>query len=524
MMQPSISEHRTAAPAANPYRVGLAPRTAVGTADRPAGRPVPATLAVSVALALALTIVLPGTFAAAEQAASQPNRLHVSVATFLGDWEGNEAGGVAISPGGHVVFAGRVPAAHHPDGLRPVNLLGGGDGAIVRFDASGVRPLAITRLPDPVRDVTIADDGRIIVAAGAGGVIVLDADASRVLWRDEQVSAIRVAVSEGGRIVALTADKQVRIYQRGGDLIDTRRFGDGFVTDVAIDDRSGQVFVTGFNNRHLRPRPPRGRWPVQVAFIRAFAIDNLRGSATWVNYDWPGNLLGGPQPGDEHPSRYHHLEADTRGYRLAMGRDGMLYFAGESAGGNSIFNRDPRELGRSLARNEENFTIDRHTIPYGTQANHITAFARYHPDTGKLDRLQWAIPRLINDRGNTMRPRGIAADEEGRVYLTGHAAHHIANRGDIWINDTLVHPEHGNGAFLMITSPDWRSRETWVVFGEGGTGVGIDVRGDHYALTAEATGQLVTSADAPYDGETRPNAYLVVGQRSAASAADQEEQ
>ncbi|MGC9453709.1 MAG: hypothetical protein ACP5HU_02490 [Phycisphaerae bacterium] len=458
---------------------------------------------------LAVTLVCSSS-AYAQERPQQPNRLTVSTATYLGDWEGNSPGGVAVTPEGEVVVVGRIPKGHEPGDVGPIELEGGGEGAVVRFNGAGTEVLSVTRVGSNVRDVDVDDAGRIAVAVEGAGVVVLDAEARQVLWEDADAPAVRVAAGSQGRVAALGSDKRIRIYAGNGEVLGTRRFGDNYVTDIALDDERGIVFVTGFNNKRLRMRNGR-RGPVQVAFIRAFDMDDLSGSPRWINYDWPGDPLGAAPP-DADKSDYHLLEADTRGYRLAMGRDGMLYFAGEAAGGNAIYSKDPRDLDRDLVVGEELIRIDGHTHPYNTGANHVTIFARFEPDTGKLDRLQWALSRLENTRGNTIRPRGIAADADGRAYVVGVATAHIANRGDIWINDTLVHPENASGAFLLVTSPDWHSRDTWVVFGKG-TCVGVDVREGHYALVAETRGSMVTTDNALYghtDDTPESNAYLVV--------------
>ena len=55
---------------------------------------------------------------------------------------------------------------------------------------------------------------------------------------------------------------------------------------------------------------------------------DLAGKQVWAAYGWKGQHVADIQ-----------LMADTRGYRLAVGRDGKLYLGGESAGGNTIWMR-----------------------------------------------------------------------------------------------------------------------------------------------------------------------------------------
>ncbi len=475
-------------------------------------------IAAFAAFIAALTIL--AAEAPGQQRPAGPNHARVVTATYLNGHETEadaEVGGVAVGPRGEIVFGGTLPeqGAAGWEGARRVRqteLLEGGDGAIVRLDRTGTRPISITRVGGAVRDLVVGDDGRIVAAVRGHGMIVLDREAGDIVYRDEVENTRRVAVSRSGRVVTLADNRQVRIYDPEGNLLGMRQFRDNYVEDVAIDDRSGNVFVAGFNNRRLTMRNGR-RGPVQVGFIRAFKIDDVEGDTVWSAYDWPGNPLGAA-PGGGRGEGYHLLEADTRIYRLAMGRDGGLYFAGEAAGGNAIFERLPQKLEEGAGDRYVRF--DAYSHPYNTAANHITAYGRLHPATGELDRVQSLLSRQANNRGNTLRPRGIAADERGRVYLTGVATRYIANRDEMTVNGIRVGPAPGGDAFLLITSPDWRSRQTWAAFtapgGEGGgRGMAIDVRRGLSAMAADTRNTMLTTPNAL---QRRPgpnqNAFLVV--------------
>ena len=475
-------------------------------------------IAAFAAFIAALTIL--AAEAPGQQRPAGPNHARVVTATYLNGHETEadaEVGGVAVGPRGEIVFGGTLPeqGAAGWEGARRVRqteLLEGGDGAIVRLDRTGTRPISITRVGGAVRDLVVGDDGRIVAAVRGHGMIVLDREAGDIVYRDEVENTRRVAVSRSGRVVTLADNRQVRIYDPEGNLLGMRQFRDNYVEDVAIDDRSGNVFVAGFNNRRLTMRNGR-RGPVQVGFIRAFALDDLEGDAAWTAYDWPGNPLGAA-PGGGRGEGYHLLEADTRIYRLAMGRDGALYFAGEAAGGNAIFERDPQDLDQRVGDKWVRF--DAYNTPFNTAANHIAAYGRLHPGTGALDRVQSLLPRLQNNRGNTLRPRGIAADEQGRVYLTGVSTRYMAHRDGMSINGVPVGPPSGGDVFLLITSPDWKSRHTWVAFtapeGDGsGRGLGIDVRRGLSAFAAETEGQMLTTPRAlQRRASGSKDAYLVI--------------
>ena len=135
--------------------------------------------------------------------------------------------------------------------------------------------------------------------------------------------------------------------------------------------------------------------------------------------------------------------------RLTLGRDGKLYFAAESAGGNSLFGRQPRDPAQ-LLRAEQLVQTDVFTNPtFNTPRNHITWFGRYNPADGSLEQGQFVLARLDDARlrGNSIRPRAIAADEEGRVYLVGATNASIEDRDVRTISGTAVGP-YGGGRGL----------------------------------------------------------------------------
>ena len=172
-------------------------------------------LAVVVLAVVVLAVALVAATAAAQQQSRSDGPQHARVvgATYI-NAAGIEAdagvGGVAVGPRGEIVFGGTVPGPD-PEGARRTDLLGGGDGAIVRLERTGRRALSITRFDGRVRDLVVGDDGRIVAAVAGQGVLVLDREAERIIWRDEVSDARRVAVSASGRVVMLGDNREVRV-------------------------------------------------------------------------------------------------------------------------------------------------------------------------------------------------------------------------------------------------------------------------------------------------------------------------
>ncbi len=404
----------------------------------------------------------------------------VSAATYLGGAGDDDAAGVDLLPDGTVVVA--ATAAGLPPGIPTVAVAGGGAGVVLRLTSDGRRALGAVRVGTAVTDVEAGPDGRVAVAAQGVGPVVLDGDA--LVWLAPLPTVARVARAADGTVAALTSGKTVVVYDGAGTELGRRTFADSFVEDVAVDAATGLVFVTGYNNKNT------GQEPIQVAFVRAFTRDMA--AQRWRNYDWAGSVGRAEQSPNV---------ADSRGYRVAMGRDGQLYFGGESHGGNTTFFYDPQQVSVRLGA-DRLVAYDAYTTGYNTASNPLTVVGRFDPATGAVDRIQLVLGRLPSTRGNTVRPRGITADAAGRVYVAGAAAAYIQGRDGtaMSVGGQPLAVYSGFEAFLLVVAPDFRSREAWTAFSAGGphasTGTGVAVRGAALALTATAetaTTQFVTA-------------------------------
>ncbi|MEH1169440.1 hypothetical protein V6V47_29080 [Micromonospora sp. CPCC 205539] len=98
--------------------------------------------------------------------------------------------------------------------------------------------------------------------------------------------------------------------------------------------------------------------------------------------------------------RLGDLCADSRVDRIAPGRDGRLYLAGETAGGNTIFNRSATDPSRPAP----NLVIDSFTEASNTSNAHLAYLARFDPATGRQLAGQTLLARIDTkgDQGNTI--------------------------------------------------------------------------------------------------------------------------
>jgi hypothetical protein len=372
-----------------------------------------------------------------------PTSLTVSSATYLGLGAADTANATAIGRDCSVIVAGKFSSTEF--GVTPHVVAGASSGAVLRLSTDGRAVRSLTRIGAEVADLDVRRTGGEIAVAGDAGAMLLSPDASAVLWA-KPGAANRVAVADDGHVVALEG-KTIRLYNVAGAERFSLPLSASTVNDVAIDSASGLVFVTGFNQKDGSTCSQ-----LQVAWINAY---NFQGELVWKNYDWTQVEAG--NNGDC---------ADTRGVRLALGADNKLYFAGTSAGGNSIFRHQPRNLTVAAP----NVAYDAYTNPYQTRSNHITYYARLEPATGELLKGQFLLTRLTNNDGNTIEPRAIAADATGRVYIGGFAAFAIPNRTALQFNGEIMPTYAGSDAWMMIASPDLSKRELWTSFTRGGRG------------------------------------------------------
>ncbi|WP_027482422.1 Ig-like domain-containing protein [Deinococcus pimensis] len=386
--------------------------------------------------------------------------LPVTTAGYLGGAGGDDVRGADIASDGTIVLGGRFERTDL--GVTPTYLLGGGEGAVARLSGDGKRVLSLTRLGGIIYDLEIDRTSGRIAVIGDFGFALLSADAKNVIWSVREFgldAERRVAVAGDGTVVTLVngtpGGRLVRAYDAQGGKLGERVFTDSFVMDVAVDPVSRSVFVAGYNNKVLPQDNSLPGAPVQVAFLRSFPYD--LSAAKWRNWDYSGGDLNGQ-------------EADTRGYRISLGRDGMLYFLGENAGGNTIFRWDERSPIGTLGDGRRGLietdcacwvAYDEYSLPYNAGAAHFGYFARIDPASGNVLKGQFAVPRLPNTRSNAFRVRAIAADEGGRVYVGGVSAYTFPNRTGKSVGGQARSAYGGGDLVMLIVSPDFGTRIAW---------------------------------------------------------------
>lgn len=377
----------------------------------------------------------------------------VCTATYLTGDGDDVVGGADIAPDGTVVYGGAI----HPGsfGLTPISLLAGGTAGVARLSSDGRKALGVSLLGGSVTDVAVSAGSGDIAVSGDFGVAVLDPAASAVLWKASPGAASRVAIAPDGTVVGLFG-KTLHVFDAEGAELGTAAVTTNqAVNDVAIDGASKTVVATGYKQDDGAPCTQ-----LQIPFIRAFGYD---GAPKWRAYDWNKAEAGGVSDC-----------ADSRGYALAMGRDGKLYFAGESHGGNTVF----RHLPQDISANAPTEKSDPYDDPYNLNgAAPIGFYARFDPATGAIEKGQFLCTRLSSGKGNAARPRAIAADEAGNIVVGGATACCIEGGPEKTVNGEPAMPSYAGGGFVLVVSADFKQRLQWTAFNgpAGGGAEGVSV-------------------------------------------------
>lgn len=207
--------------------------------------------------------------------------------------------------------------------------------------------------------------------------------------------------------------------------------------------------------------------------------------------------------------------ADGRLYRATIGRDGQLYVLGETAGGNSVFRWNGRDLASPTL-----VTTDLFSSLTNTADEHKAYYARLDPQSGAVSLGQVAVPRLSSGKGNTFRVEhgAIAADEAGRVLVGGLSAYQMAGRNLNYFIGQKLDAYDGGDSSLLLVSADFRARLRWTTFsrakGAGpvsGVALGTKLaaalttldQGDHHTTDGS------TAANPAKDDQAR-DAHLVI--------------
>jgi hypothetical protein len=404
-----------------------------------------------------------------ESEAAANNNLTVDKASYLGDSNDDRVLGTAQSSN-NIYLAGKGAKLYSSN--QGVGASGVAAGFVHSIDKTTQQIQWSRSFPSEVTDIQFNSSTNQLVVVGAFGLYTFNEDGT-IGWNAMPASAntgtdIRVDVANDGTI-AVSNLSRVTVYNSTGTPITTTPFSPSgkFTTDIAIHSASNSIIVSGETQKDGAPCTQ-----YRAGWMRAY---DYQGVLKWTDYDWDKSAVGNDC-------------ADAMPKRVDIGEDGKLYMAAESAGGNSVFRHDPRNLTQNKDANGINFQVayDAATNAYQTSSNHITYYGRYDPNTGNLEKNQFVLARLSNNNGNTILPRDITADANGNVYIAGTSNASFPDRASQSINSEIIGGYGGQDSWVFKVPSSFASRELSTSFvknisptmGSKGQLMSISVKGD----------------------------------------------
>ncbi|WP_322814886.1 hypothetical protein [Chloroflexus sp.] len=395
-----------------------------------------------------------------------------TVAGYLGGANDDNLVAVRITSTGELVLAGTMSAV---TGIPETVLPGGGAGALIRIGVDGRSIDRVIRVATRLNHAAFDRSGGTVVC-GPDGVVVLEPDLTTVRWTATPGEVMRCAMSDG-RVAALLQSMTLLVYPVDGSVPLSINVGGTKVRDIAIDSASGLVFATGYT---------QAASDLKVAFLRAYRLDD--GSLAWQRYGFSASVVKGA-----------NLAADSEGRQLAIGDDGMLYFAGFTDGGNSIFGRDPADINRVLSKSEL-IKYDAYNDPYRISgAKSLAWYGRFDPVSGTLLHGQWLLTRLDDGKGNSISIKGLAAAADGTLVVVGSTACCLQGRRTMQLFGQVLGNYEIGEPFVLIVHPAFTQRYIWTTLAAPGKTAGsspaiaVAVTADRIAVAVNFTNNDASS-------------------------------
>ena len=376
---------------------------------------------------------------------------------------------IVASPGLGADLGGQPVAIDLDDGSSGliVASMRNGQGTLVRLDNFGERSGPARTLDSSIEALAVDRSTHNIIVGGAAGLTVLGPD-FEPLWQRPLTAGpgeLRVAVGEQGTVAAL-AGGVLHVFSAQGHALGQTRPDHEVLRGLAVVDDAALVITTGWSRRRACGEQ------IDVAALSAFAHD---GSPRWHAY---GHATEAELCG------HHDDPASTRGVAVARGNDGLLYLLAEVEGRDDLFRGRPGQPGIAA----ENVSFDMYTDPETANPAQFAYFARFTTAGEHMVGQYFVLPAA----DSVVRPRAIAADVHGNVYLAGAASHSLGAADDVAMTESLGRM----AGFFQVVAADFGGRRSWQQLDAD------DMRTDLTAL-AVTDDRAVTLLDAaPVEGRT----------------------
>jgi hypothetical protein len=448
--------------------------------------------------------------------------LSLATSTYLGGSGTDEGNAVAIQPDGSILVGGVFSALPTATPTPPTNytLLGAAtnaSGSLLHFNTDGTDLQAITRLGNSVDDVDVNRNNGQIAVVGDFGLAMLSADGSTVLWSQsgggigDGGSAVyskgrRVSVGSDGTVAAVFNGFAYLFDASGNSLGAPLNFRDNGVLvggglygnraeDIVVDGTSKQVMVAGWSQTSANAQSP---WIHTYDYDSASLITDWNSQEVWRNYRWWASALNNTG-----------LLADSRIKRISQGEDGAFYFVGNTDGGNTVFQRNPKYLDASNNRGADvigttvsNVQIDRWNNGAGASVGAFGYFARVNAGNGELPVAQFQYSSAGVNQAKSFRIEAITADASGNTYIGGQSSDQMPERASLTINGNAIGPRVASETSLIGVANDFASRVQLGSFtatgGAPGTITALASGGGRLVILGNTDGDIVTIS--PLDG------------------------
>ena len=414
--------------------------------------------------------------------------LQTEGASYLGGAGNDEGNAVEIQSDNTIVIAGKIEDESKNYNVTPTELDGGGKGVIIRLNATGTEIKSITRIGGNIDDMDINYTNDKIAVVGQWGIALLSADGSQLLWKKSggdigkiasapsYSSGRRIAIGTDGTVAAMfnksgNSDNEatVYLYDEDGNEIGSNPhivyYGsyNSRHEDITVDSENKMIIQTGFRQASPSLVTP---WVMGYSYNDTDMSENGDKIAQkYISWSFWGSAA------DE-----TGLQADSKGMRVAMGRDGNLYFTGFVHGGNNIFTRTAADY---KTNQTNNVNIDNFTTHSGGQASGFSGayIARMNPADGSVIKGMFHHNRNNDGKNTTWLAHSIAANENGEVIFGGSGAYAFACRPEIadkyksdcdnqslMVNGTQIGPYKGGEGAVVELQSDFSDRNLLAVF------------------------------------------------------------
>lgn len=331
----------------------------------------------------------------------------------------NEAVAIAITPNQEIVVA----------------LNSDTSGELRRYAADGTSLLSQVALPGTADDMDVNRANSDVAVVGSFGLKVYDATlATDYTARSQQLGegAKRVGISTAGLVVTSHGDT-VSLWAADGTLMsqatteDMTGKRDRHVFDVAISAEHGQLYIAGYRQASSNYQSP---------FLYGYPNDLSVETPPLRLYDYWKSLVDAAQP--------YTLGADSRIYRVVVGRDGGLYILGKADGGTTAFKTDgviPASGNGADLGYIQPVEIDNWNKMHNLKGGWKAFIGKVDPVAGQVVAGQFIVPRWPGShddpssagKGSSSRSYEIAngslaVDEAGTIYVGASAGKYIKGR------------------------------------------------------------------------------------------------